>query len=204
MLRIETHTITDFQQNARLLIDRSTNESVLIDPGGEADRLLDAVRESGSNLQALVLTHSHIDHCGGVAAFLRGYEGELPLVATNEAMLNHDFAEQQEMLAELVNDLIAVGLVEENPITAAILSNIGDVHSVADMAHVANLSPRQLQRKLKATTGFTPHDLLKVLRIQHSFRQDYLISFADQSHFTHSFKYVTGYTPGKFEKTFDV
>lgn len=80
MLRIETHTITDFQQNARLLIDRSTNESVLIDPGGEADRLLDAVRESGSNLQALVLTHSHIDHCGGVAAFLRGYEGELPLL----------------------------------------------------------------------------------------------------------------------------
>ena len=28
--------------------------------------------------------------------------------------------------------------------------------------------------------------------------------FADQSHFTHSFKYVTGYTPRNFEKTFDV
>lgn len=132
------------------------------------------------------------------------YEGELPLVSTNEAMVNLDFDKQQNLLAGLVDDLTDIGLVEENPITAAILSNIGEIHSVADMAKVANLSPRQLQRKLWDTIGFKPHDLLKVLRIQHSFRDDYLISFADQSHFTHSFKYVTGYTPGNFEKTFDV
>ena len=48
------------------------------------------------------------------------------------------------------------------------------------------------------------HDLLKVLRIQQSFRRDYLLSFADQSHFTHSFRQLIGYTPGEFEKTFDV
>jgi len=57
---------------------------------------------------------------------------------------------------------------------------------------------------LKATTGFSPHDLWKVLRIQHSFRKDYLLLFADQSHFTHSFRNVTGHTPGQFKKTFDV
>ncbi len=57
---------------------------------------------------------------------------------------------------------------------------------------------------MKATTGFSPHDLLKVLRLQSSFRQDYLLSFADQSHFTHSFRQLTGYTPGQFDKTFDV
>ena len=28
--------------------------------------------------------------------------------------------------------------------------------------------------------------------------------FADQSHFTHSFRKLTGYTPGRFNKTFDV
>ena len=72
------------------------------------------------------------------------------------------------------------------------------------MAKVAAVSPRQLQRVLKATTGFTPHDLWKVLRIQQSFRKDYLLMFADQSHFTHSFRKVTGYTPGQFAQTFDV
>ena len=72
------------------------------------------------------------------------------------------------------------------------------------MASAAALSPRQLQRRLKAETGFSPHDLLKVLRLQKSFRQDYLLSFADQSHFTHSFRELTGFTPGEFQKRFDV
>ncbi|MEZ5226647.1 MAG: AraC family transcriptional regulator [Acidimicrobiales bacterium] len=88
--------------------------------------------------------------------------------------------------------------------TAAILTRLDEITSVADMAAVAALSPRQLQRTLKATTGFAPHDLLKVLRIQQSFRRDYLLLFTDQSHFTHSFRHVTGYTPGRFSKTFDV
>ena len=91
-----------------------------------------------------------------------------------------------------------------NPVTAAILSNLDVIHSVADMAEVVALSPRQLQRTLKATTGFSPHDLWKVLRLQRSFRQDHLLLFADQSHFTHSFRKLTGYTPGRFKKTFDV
>ena len=69
---------------------------------------------------------------------------------------NRTFTDQQTELCELVDAFIANGLVEENPITASILSNIADLHSVADMAEVAHLSPRQLQRKLKATTGFTP------------------------------------------------
>lgn len=80
MLRIETHVVTDFQQNCRLLVDDSTNQSVLIDPGGESERLLSVVAESGSELQALVLTHSHIDHCAGVAGFLRGFEASVPLL----------------------------------------------------------------------------------------------------------------------------
>ncbi|MFK7819435.1 MAG: MBL fold metallo-hydrolase [Planctomycetaceae bacterium] len=79
MLKIQTFTITDFQQNCRLLIDDTTNQSVLLDAGGESQYLLDAVKESGTELQSLVLTHSHIDHCGGVAGFLRGFDGELPL-----------------------------------------------------------------------------------------------------------------------------
>ena len=46
--------------------------------------------------------------------------------------------------------------------------------------------------------------MLKVLRIQQSFRRDHLLMFSDQSHFTHSFRSVIGYTPGRFRKTFDV
>jgi AraC-like DNA-binding protein len=132
------------------------------------------------------------------------YSGDLPLIKVSEAAAKVDFDGKAAVFAAFVADLRDAGLVAPNPVTAAILTNLDKIHSVRDMAEVAALSPRQLQRALKATTGFTPHDLWKVLRVQHSFRKDYLLMFADQSHFTHSFRNVTGYTPGQFNKTFDV
>ena len=132
------------------------------------------------------------------------YEGELPLVDTNLRLANVGFEEMSELFLELIHALEAQRIVAPNPVTAALLRNVDSIRSVADMAHVAGLSTRQLQRTLKATTGFSPHNLLKVLRLQQSFRQDYLLSFADQSHFTHSFREITGYTPAKFRERFDV
>ena len=132
------------------------------------------------------------------------YAGDLPLVQVGEAAALVDFAGKATVFSEFVASLLDAGLVGPNPVTAAILTNLDEIHSVSDMAKVAALSPRQLQRVVKTTTGFTPHDLWKVLRVQHSFRKNYLLMFADQAHFTHSFRAVTGYTPGQFKKTFDV
>jgi AraC-like DNA-binding protein len=133
------------------------------------------------------------------------YEGDLPLVEVGEAAAAQaDLEGRAAVFAEFVTTLVDAGLVAPNPVTAAILSNLDEIHSVGDMAEVAGLSPRQLQRTLQVTTGFAPHDLLKVLRLQRSFRQDYLLSFADQSHFTHAFRKLTGYPPGRFNRTFDV
>ncbi len=132
------------------------------------------------------------------------YVGDLPLVEAGTAAAEFDFEGKTVVFSELVESLGDAGLVAPNPVTAAILTNLDEITSVGDMAEVAALSPRQLQRALKTTTGFTPHDLLKVLRLQHSFRQNYLLMFSDQSHYTHSFRSLTGYTPGQFKKTFDV
>lgn len=132
------------------------------------------------------------------------YEGDLPLVEAGAAAAAAGADGMATVFSRLVATLVHSGVVAPNPVTAAILGRLDEITNVVDMAEVAALSPRQLQRTLKATTGFTPHDLLKVLRIQRSFRQDYLLLFADQSHFTHSFRKVTGYTPGRFRTTFDV
>jgi AraC-like DNA-binding protein len=132
------------------------------------------------------------------------YVGEVGLVAVSEAASKVDFDGKAVVLAAFVATLLESGLVAPNPVTAAILTNLDEIQSVTDMARVAHLSPRQLQRILKSSTGFTPHDFWKVLRVQHTFRTDYLLKFADQPHFTHSFRKMTGYTPGQFRKTFDV
>lgn len=56
------------QANAYLAICESTSRCALVDPGGEAERLLEAVRERGVEVDAILLTHAHLDHLGGVAA----------------------------------------------------------------------------------------------------------------------------------------
>lgn len=132
------------------------------------------------------------------------YTGELPLVTTNSKLALCDFPAMQVVLSTLVQWLIDEKLVASNPVTEKILTHLDDIHTVSDMAVATGLSTRQLQRTLKRTTHFSPHDLLKVLRIQQSFKRHYLDLYADQSHFIHSFKHVTGYTPTKYIDKFDV
>jgi len=132
------------------------------------------------------------------------YSGDLPLLDLNEDLSGKSFVEQQVLLCEFVENLIEQNLVIANPVTECIFNEMDDIYSVADMAEIAGLSPRQLQRVLKKTTGFTPHDFLKVLRLQQSLLGEPSLSYADQSHFIHSFKKATGYTPAKFAKKFDV
>lgn len=130
------------------------------------------------------------------------YEGSLPLLATNERIADLGLEQQARVLAELVRWCRKHGVVAPNAVTRRIASRLGEIRSVADMAAATGLSTRQLQRVLKSTTGFSPHDLLKVLRLQRSFRAGYLDHYADQSHFIHAFRSATGYTPTRYRAAF--
>ena len=132
------------------------------------------------------------------------YVGELPLVATSRELASCAFSAKQKRMTVLVQWLVDAKLVVHNPVTQRILAKLDDIRSVTDMASVACLSPRQLQRTLKQSTGLSPHDLLKVMRIQQSFKRHHLDLYADQSHYIHSFRKVTGYTPASYIKTFNV
>lgn len=132
------------------------------------------------------------------------YTGALPLAHTAQRLVGMKFEDMQQQLSELLRWCVSQGYVRANPLTARILSRIDAIRSVVDMAVLTELSPRQLQRKLKESTGFAPHDFLKVLRLQQSFRKHYLDLYADQAHFIHAFRHATGYTPLKYRKQFGV
>lgn len=65
-LEIVTVLVTPFQQNCRVLISPGDRVACVVDPGGDGDRILEMVRERGVELSMVWLTHSHLDHCGGV------------------------------------------------------------------------------------------------------------------------------------------
>jgi len=58
--------VTPYQQNCSLVWDEA-GHAALIDPGGEAPRLLAEVAQRGLTLQSILLTHGHLDHVGAAA-----------------------------------------------------------------------------------------------------------------------------------------
>ncbi len=79
MLRIQTIVVSPFAQNCRILTCDKQGLAVVVDPGGDAALILDALGRSSARLQAIWLTHSHLDHCGAVAELKS--EFDVPLLA---------------------------------------------------------------------------------------------------------------------------
>ena len=59
--------VTPFQQNCAILWDDATKLALVVDPGGDVDRILTAIDQAGVTVQRVLLTHGHLDHAGGAA-----------------------------------------------------------------------------------------------------------------------------------------
>jgi len=72
--RIVGVTVGPFQENCYLVVDEASGRAALVDPGDEGARVAKLVRDSGAALEAIWLTHAHIDHIGAVAAVKREWD----------------------------------------------------------------------------------------------------------------------------------
>jgi glyoxylase-like metal-dependent hydrolase (beta-lactamase superfamily II) len=66
-LLVKTITVGPFSGNCYLLGCEETREGLLVDPGDEGNRILDAIKASGLTFSGILLTHAHLDHIGAVA-----------------------------------------------------------------------------------------------------------------------------------------
>ena len=66
-LKILIVPVTPFQQNCSILFDDDTKQGAVVDPGGDLERIEDAIKQSGVTIEKILLTHGHIDHAGGAA-----------------------------------------------------------------------------------------------------------------------------------------
>jgi glyoxylase-like metal-dependent hydrolase (beta-lactamase superfamily II) len=63
-MRVAIVPVTPFEQNCSLLWCTKTMRGAFVDPGGDLDRLKQALEKTGVTLEKILVTHGHMDHCG--------------------------------------------------------------------------------------------------------------------------------------------
>ena len=74
---VQMFTVGPVQENCYLARLDGADHAVIVDPGEEAPRLLDAIEDAGVTLDAILLTHTHFDHVGAVAPVARATGAEV-------------------------------------------------------------------------------------------------------------------------------
>ena len=73
-MKVLSITVGAFQENTYLVIDETTRRGVVIDPGAEPDRVAAWIRDAQVTLEAVWLTHAHLDHVGAIAGVKRQWD----------------------------------------------------------------------------------------------------------------------------------
>lgn len=86
MLQIKTLTLGQYETNCYILYSEASSDCIVIDPGYEPERVLEAVKSLNKHLQAILLTHGHFDHVGGVREIFAQTDCDIYLCPADCAM----------------------------------------------------------------------------------------------------------------------
>src|SRR5471032_3535302 len=84
-MKVTLIPLTPFQQNCSIVVCETTGRAVVVDPGGEVERIISAVGQLKVTVDKVLLTHGHLDHCGGAKAIADHFNVEIHGPHTEDA-----------------------------------------------------------------------------------------------------------------------
>ncbi len=115
--------VTPFAQNCSLIWDPATMEGALVDPGGDVEKIQQAVASHGVSIKKIILTHGHLDHVGGTLAVAKHYNAPIVGPHTGDKFWLDALMQQSQMF----------GFPPSTPFTPDQWLNEGDTISVGNL-----------------------------------------------------------------------
>lgn len=134
---IDRVVVSPFATNCYIVGSEVSKQGIIIDPGDEAEAILERVADLGLDIKLIVLTHGHIDHVGALKAVKEASGAEMAIHA--------DDAKSLRGLRGFLQSVLVPGLSYPVPPPPERLLQDGDSLDVSD-----------LHFKVLHTPGHTP------------------------------------------------
>ncbi|HTH51414.1 MAG TPA: MBL fold metallo-hydrolase, partial [Pyrinomonadaceae bacterium] len=140
-MKIQTFVITPFQQNTRVVSCERTRKAICIDPGEASPEVVDHIRENDLDLQAIVITHGHLDHCGGVSDLAAEFPEAEILLHRDEMYLYEKLKQQPLAMGIMPDQARAMGMAYEDPPEPTRFLEDGETLEVGDLKFLVRHVP---------------------------------------------------------------
>ncbi|MEP6705577.1 MAG: MBL fold metallo-hydrolase, partial [Acidobacteriota bacterium] len=112
---VKRFILTPFQQNTRVIVCETTRKAICIDPGEPSAELADFITSEQLTLQAITLTHGHLDHVGGTRALQKQFPRAEIILHKDDEDLYYGLPQQPLFMGIQPHQLAALGFDYEDP-----------------------------------------------------------------------------------------
>jgi hydroxyacylglutathione hydrolase len=131
---IETFVLTPFQQNTRVVVCEETRTAICIDPGEASPEIVSFLNDRDYQLQAVTLTHGHLDHVGGTSCLHKNFPHTEIILHTGDEDLYYGLPDQPLFFGLSPHQLKPLGLDYETPPPLARNWRDGEIYAVGNLS----------------------------------------------------------------------
>ena len=130
---VEKFVLSAFQQNTRVVACEETWAAICIDPGAEAPEIAEFISSNGLALQAVTLTHGHLDHVGGASFLHKAFPNAELILHADDEELYYALPQQPLFLGMQPHQLEALGLNYGDPPSPTRHWQHGETYAVGNL-----------------------------------------------------------------------
>jgi hydroxyacylglutathione hydrolase len=138
---VEKFVQTPFQQNTRIVACEETRRAICIDPGEESEDVVGFILGAGLELQAIALTHGHLDHIGGTAALHKRFPDAEIIIHKEDEDLYYGLPQQPLFMGIKPHQMAALGFDYEDPPRLTRNWEDGEIYNVGNLNFAVHHCP---------------------------------------------------------------